>query len=254
MQDYNFWDEIASSYSPSAVKSPFRDYGEANFFTLTDRWCSNLEGKSVLLTDLSDEYAGKNLYISKIARKNNVTGIDISEAITTGARKNLEIEGIPLRCIVADAITLPFKPESFDLILSPSTIDHCPKRLLPRALKGFKRVLKKEGQIIISFHNGHCVSMHVRKPNWCFPAEFYSMKELKDIFHKVGLRVESVTAINHVPFLNITEGIVPHICWEDKNILKFLCRQGLGALNLLERVPTKWLTGTHLAFDLRKVR
>lgn len=79
----------------------------------------------------------------------SVTGADLSEETIQQCRK--EFKNARLEFVVADATSLPFANEYFDAIVSFETIEHTTK--YREVLSEFKRVLKKDGIILISTPN-----------------------------------------------------------------------------------------------------
>ena len=86
--------------------------------------------------------------VAKALPKSKVTGLDsYKKAIDFAKVKYPHIE-----FVVADAHKLPFKDKAFDLVICTETLEHLidPKQ----ALREMKRVLKKNGQAIISMDSG----------------------------------------------------------------------------------------------------
>ncbi len=79
------------------------------------------------------------------------TGIDSSEKLLELARKKY---GVEAKFIRGDALSLPFADESFDKIISIAVLHHIPSKELRRKfLSEARRVLKKNGVLIISVWN-----------------------------------------------------------------------------------------------------
>lgn len=75
-----------------------------------------------------------------------VVGVEISAELAKMVKEHSGIGNIAY--VVADAEHLPFRKESFELTLSTETVEHLPN---PRvALKEMNRILKPDGQAIIS--------------------------------------------------------------------------------------------------------
>ncbi len=83
-------------------------------------------------------------------RKIDYTGIDNSkELIGLAKEKHLN-----QKFLVGDALNLPFKDNSFDLIYSIAVLHHIPsKKLRIKFLKEAQRVLKKDGRIVLTVWN-----------------------------------------------------------------------------------------------------
>src|SRR5215211_1227083 len=67
------------------------------------------------------------------------TGVDLTEAAVSLARKRFELEGLPDEFGVADAEALAFPEESFDLVYSHGVLHHTPDARA--AVKEVRRVL-----------------------------------------------------------------------------------------------------------------
>lgn len=78
-----------------------------------------------------------------------VTGVDVSENAIENAIKNFKQEGISF--IKGNAEKLEFLNEEFDIIVSLETMEHVAN--VSRYIQELKRVLKKDGIIIISCPN-----------------------------------------------------------------------------------------------------
>jgi len=73
------------------------------------------------------------------------TCTDISPGMVARCSQNAEALGLHVRTARADAESLPFAPDSFDLVLGHAVLHHLPS--LPRALLEFRRVLRPGGRI-----------------------------------------------------------------------------------------------------------
>lgn len=96
-------------------------------------------------------------FLKNIKYKVKFTGIDISENMLKEARKRLSTfrneKIVSLK--KANALSLPFKDEVFDLVFSSGTLHHIDRP--EKAIEEMTRVLKKGGTLIII------------EPNWLFP-------------------------------------------------------------------------------------
>ena len=81
-------------------------------------------------------------------RKNfNLYGIDISPVVCSHARSKIK----NIYVIQGDIRNLPFKNNSFDILLDLSTLDHIPENQIIDVLQEYKRVLKKDGILVLIF-------------------------------------------------------------------------------------------------------
>ena len=81
------------------------------------------------------------------------TGVDLTEASISLARKRFELSGLPGEFRVADAENLDFADESFDLVYSHGVLHHTPD--IKAAVREIHRVLKPGGRaIVMLYHRG----------------------------------------------------------------------------------------------------
>lgn len=228
-----------------------------NYLNLIERWSNLSSSKVILKTDLFAEAVCTHRAFSKeISRADNcVVGIDISSEIVHKARTT-EIQcssNSLLRYAICDVRRLPFATNSFDLIISDSTLDHFRKKNdIITALYELSRVLKPGGVLIITMDN---------KTNFFEPffrlwiffklAPFYSgytysIKELKEALVKAGLNVTDNTSIIHNPryftrmIITLLRKVMPATV--DSHI-----RRHLLFLDSLEYRKTKYLTAQLIA-------
>jgi SAM-dependent methyltransferase len=88
-------------------------------------------------------YFSLNLLQLGIVREATCT--DISPGMVTALAANARRLGLKVRAARADAESLPFANESFDLVLGHAVLHHLPD--LPRAFAEFQRVLRPGGRI-----------------------------------------------------------------------------------------------------------
>ncbi|MFH1257799.1 MAG: methyltransferase domain-containing protein [Candidatus Micrarchaeota archaeon] len=133
-------------------------------------------------------------FIGKILKDNgnDYTGCDLQDGPIRQARKK------GLKVIKAKAQDLPFKDNTFDIVIMPEVIEHFVET--DKALKELKRVTKPGGKVIVTTPNftsfrdrilvffGHmpAYSMHVDH------VKFFNRKRLHDALRKAGLRVKKI--------------------------------------------------------------
>ena len=141
---------------------------------------------------------GKIIALSFIKDGSNKTALDIGcrEGIQSRwlEKKGYKVSSIDIekdyeKCIVADANkTLPFKDNSFDLIWCSEVIEHLDNP--EENLKEFKRVLKKEGQMILTTPNSYFWLYKIAKLFGKTPKQlqnpghkhFFSEKHIRNLF------------------------------------------------------------------------
>jgi SAM-dependent methyltransferase len=91
-------------------------------------------------------YFSLNLLQAGVVREATCT--DISPGMVTTLSENAERLGLEVRAARADAESLPFADESFDLVIGHAVLHHLPN--LRRAFAEFRRVLRPGGRIVFA--------------------------------------------------------------------------------------------------------
>ena len=104
---------------------------------------------AILKVDLWNEGIDfkRNILKHLVKNENALYGIDISYKTCSLAQQYTK--GINVSQGTID--NLGFKPESFDMVLDLSTLDHLPQEKLPEVLAEYSRVLKSKGVFILVF-------------------------------------------------------------------------------------------------------
>lgn len=145
---HKVWNQVPVTYYQEGVKNNFFQWlwhtGKIN---LAQKIIKELKFKNCLDIGTASGYM-----ISEIAKKYpgpNYFGIDVYDKAIDHAKKTYP----NIKFKVASAEKLPFKDESFDLILCYETIEHV---VSPKAsLLEIKRVLKKDGTFILTMDSGN---------------------------------------------------------------------------------------------------
>ncbi len=197
------WDKIIRQQGHYFRDSFLRESKRKELIFLIKKWDDLDSSKKVLLTDLFEEATTGDGILSWLKTKyNNVVGIDISFEGVKRVNLNKKFKGNLL--VVSDVRRLGFKKESFDLIISDSTIDHFPQ--LDCALRELYRILKPQGMLILTLNN---------KFNFPFSFKlwFHRMLNIKDAHYgysyscnhlflevkKVGFEIKDITYIYFFP-------------------------------------------------------
>lgn len=144
---YKVWDQVPVSYYQKGVKGNIlQKIWHTHKINLAGKLLSGIKFKNCLDIGCASGYM-----ISEIARAYpNVEyiGVDIYDKAIDYARENYP----QIKFKVASAEKLPFKDGTFDLILFYETIEHVEN---PReCLKEIRRVLKKNGTLILTMDSG----------------------------------------------------------------------------------------------------
>lgn len=196
-----------------------------------DYFDKNVEGFSGSRKELWPEFEELKKYIKEDERVLDL-GCGNGRLFELFKNKNIEYAGVDFSekliekakekygdyFIVADAFGLPFPGDSFNSIWAIAFFHHIPsKQLRLKALEEIKRVLKKNGKIIVTcwnFYQFHYLRILLKftlrkffglnkldfKDILLFPKKLkvqryyhaFTKKELKKLFQKAGFRVEEL--------------------------------------------------------------
>ena len=149
--------------------------------------CDKFEiaGKKVL------DIGGFNGWFEKYIIERNsseVIGIDINENLLEQAKKYAE----KAKFVKASALDLPFLDEYFDLVVMFDVIEHLPKNSEVLALTEARRVLKKNGTLILSTPNKQFLS-NLLDPAWILLGHrHYSVHKITSLLQKAGFSILSI--------------------------------------------------------------
>ena len=150
-----------------------------------------------------DVGSGPGLLVKEIAQRfkgSEVMGIDNSQVAVRLARKNSKKQK-NIRFIAAEAEKLPFKDQSFDIIVSKDSLHHFAN--VKKCLKEMMRVLKKQGILYIQDLRRD-LPMHmlkqamppdtiIKKLQYYSARASYTKDELKNILRELGLKQFKIT-------------------------------------------------------------
>lgn len=117
-----------------------------------------------------------------------LTGIDIEEEALKAAR-----EEFPQYTFVKASITesLPFKKNTFDVVLYFMTIEHLPKGTELESLRNINRVMRKNGKMYFSTMNNNLLS-NLFDPLYLFGHKHYRVKDLELMLKKTGFKISEL--------------------------------------------------------------
>jgi SAM-dependent methyltransferase len=123
-----------------------RNLSEEDFVKKTGLRPEDLKGKLVL-----DVGCGMGRFAEVATRWGaRVVGIDLSTAVEVAAKNLADRDFVPLQ---ADVFSLPFAPESFDLIYSMGVLHHTPD--CEKAVKVLPQYLKPGGTLAVWLYSGY---------------------------------------------------------------------------------------------------
>jgi len=199
----NYFDKIADKYD-KWYQTKVGNYVDT---TEKDLIFSLLKSKNGLALDLG---CGTGNYTLELFKRGfEVIGVDISKEMLKIAKKKFPKSFF----IRADAYKLPFKKETFDLVLSITMFEFIKKP--EEVLKEIYKILKPGGELIIGTMNDRSLWFFFKKFKSLFVetayryANFYTPSELKKICLSCGFREIEVRGIIYLPsffpFLNFAK-------------------------------------------------
>ena len=209
----------------------------------------------VLKTDVFEEANGQDrilhaMFPDALLR----VGIDLDQ---TTVRKAKQVGG-DFRCLCTDVRALPFAAESFDVVVSTSTLDHFEvAEDLPRALREIVRVIRPGGTLLVILDNPYNPLYHPLK--WITRRGMAPFQlghtlpgpRLAAELHSYGLDILGTDYLIHNPRLVST---ALYLCLRRTLGRKAdgLIRVLLACFEMLDRLPTRRLTGCFTAVSARK--
>lgn len=189
---YKVWDQVPVDYYQNGIKrNIFQKIWHTTKINTAKKIISGLKFDEVLDVGCASGYM-----VSEIAKNfphAKYYGIDAYDKAIGFAKK--KYPGITFQ--IAQAEILPFRNESFGLILNFETIEHVENPL--KALIEIKRVLKKDGTAIISMDSGSLLFRMVwfiwentRGKVWQ-GAHLHPFKhlQLEDLIKKAGFKIKN---------------------------------------------------------------
>ena len=256
----DYWNSVGSKSKDFNREDVWRAYLREVYRTLGTRWWEGERIGRTLKTDLYDEAVSRHSLVSLFENQSTcMVGMDVSLETARAARRRLEQTGRGWdRIAVSDARRQAFKSQVFDVILSNSTLDHFSNRAdLAASLEELYRILKSGGVLIITLDNpcNPVVWVRNRLPYRLLKRlgiiPYYmgvtlSRAELVRALESIGFKVTGSTVIVHSPrVLAIWAGsILGRTRWEG---MKAGFVRLLRAIECIERLPTKQLTGYFVA-------
>lgn len=235
-------------------QSLWRTHSDAVNNALLTRWWPKGQFENLLKTDLFDEAVSDGLSSVLNSRAKRVFYIDASFEVHQMVNRRHP----PLRTIGADVRYLPFANDTFDGIVSNSTLDHfeSPDDLVA-SLKELYRVLQPGTQMIVTLDN--LANPIVLLRNWLPFRLLHRLKivpyyvgvtlrpnHLQRLLEEIGFHILGVDALMHCP--RVLAVAMAH--WMERhtspNTQRYFLRF-LRAFEYLSRLPTRFLTGYFIA-------
>ncbi len=204
-----YWNDIARRFARRRhyLDRFLSEMKRRAYLELLERWDGLPARGRVLKTDLFEEATGAGALLDAMAERGaTVCGMDLSRKFAQQAAERVPRDRVAV--LACDARRLPFPAESFDLVVSPSTLDHfVDPGDLGVSLREIARVLSPGGRLIITLDNRQNVSdwlLRLAKRLRLVPfylGRSYEVRELEQELERAGLEVRDTAAILHNPRL-----------------------------------------------------
>lgn len=259
-EETEYWENVkrGETYHDSHV---WRRYCDQINTDLLSRWLSkDRQIEKLLKTDLHEETVGTGLCRRLCKTTDFLTGIDIGASPVQAATfYNPDLNGI-----CADVRHLPFKDETFDLVVSTSTLDHfrTEKEILA-GLKEIVRVLRSNGEVLLTLDNPLNPLVWIRNALPFGPlnrlgivpyfvGRTLSPSEINQYLSEMKMKVEQTRVVMHIP--RVLAVILSR--WAEKRIGSEGQKKFLNFLLSFERIsswPTRYRTGYFIAVKAVKL-
>lgn len=176
---------VTDTYNQIADIYTDRYFDISSDIPLIDRLLNLLPEQAKVL----DLGCGPGNFTQYLLSKGFVTeGIDISEVMLTIAKQHLP--QVPF--VQGNMSELPYTDVSFDAVLSAYSLIHIPQADIPKTLMGIKRVLKKNGLILVLAQSGssdHMIAEPLQPKLQNF-VNFFSLEQLAKAFQEQGFKIK----------------------------------------------------------------
>lgn len=258
--DYNssYWNGIAEKTSKGQdYDNLLSEHYRLSHLDLLSRWIDFSKQQNILKTDLfAEALCPERSFAWEIMKTPcNFTGIDISSDICkkAGEMSAAIVPGSFPVLVPCDLRKLPFADNSYDVIISDSSLDHYNKSDdIEVALKELFRILKPAGTLVITMDNKTNITEPLFRL-WIilrlapfFIGKTYSMQGLKNALTKNGLQVIDNAVLIHNPrffakfIANTFRRFFPKKC-------ESWTRKQLAFYDSLGNKPTRYLTAQFIA-------
>jgi SAM-dependent methyltransferase len=249
-----YWDSVYRTFVWDAQQSLWRSHSDQINIALLKEWLGSRRFVDILKTDLFDEAVSQGLYPLLREHADVVHGIDVAPESVERAKKRFP----ELKAICADIRDLPFSNNSFDLIVSNSTLDHFQSTdEIDAGLLELFRVLGQGGELHISLDNlqNPIVGLRSLLPYRLlkrlhlvpyFVGKTHGRRGLITALEEAGFNVLETRAIMHCPRVLAVAVAGRLQKWaSNKSQRRFLAL--LASFEWLARLPTRFFTGHFVA-------
>lgn len=264
----DYWSDALEAWTGDRPQELWRSHSDTVNCALVERWIRSRG--PILKTDLWDEAVGEGLYPTLTRIASDVVGIDASHEIVARARMRYP----ELEAVIADVRALPLPDERFDAVVSNSTLDHFESvDDISASMAELRRVLRPGGELLLTLDNPlnpivgatkilprtalHRLWLRFAQPSGrvgmlpYFVGVTVGPRSLNRIMREQGFEPRERAAVVHAPRVAaVLVGALLERRASRRAQQRFLA--GLAALERLEAMPTRYLTGHFIA--VRAVR
>ena len=254
-----YWDSVAGECLETQSEALFRVHADAVNNNLFTRWLPEARAGRLLKTDLFDEAFCGGLTPLLASRGYAVSGVDVSSRVASAAQARYA----NLSASVADVRALPFADETFEAIVSDSTLDHfeSPHQILV-SLRELHRVLRRGGALLLTLDNPTNPVVALRKllpfPVWrrlgllrYYMGATLGARKLRRALVEAGFEVHEMGAVMHCPRLIAMPTALLLQKYAGPRFQKWFVRW-LMSFERLSDWPTRFFTGHFVTAKARK--
>lgn len=253
------WESAILPLLASPAEALWRAHSDATNCAWLERWLPAEPCGTLLKTDLFDEAMGAGLFPLLARHARRVAALDIAPSALAAA-----VSRHPkLLAVAADVRQLPFADETFEVVVSNSTLDHFETRdQILVALRGLHRVLCRGGRLLLTLDN---LANPVVAARSVLPFALLRRLRLADypagatcgpwrlrrMLCEAGFEVLETAALLHCPrALAVPMARRLQYAGTREDGARFLRR--LWRWESLAQLPTRFLTGYYIGVSARK--
>jgi SAM-dependent methyltransferase len=225
------------------------------FLGLIDRWRDPETIGLTLKTDLFEEANGDDALVPHLDRRVGVIGLDLDPGTALRARRRFA--DVPLEVFAGDMRRLGVRDAAFDLVVSPSTLDHFATRdELEASLREIGRVLRPGGTAILILDNPLNPLYHPLRWLSARVAPYSLGRTLSRRRLSVTLENLGFDIVGHDYVIHNPRGVLTLVNLLLRSLLGASAERPIRALvrlfATLDRLPTRAVTACFVAVGARK--